>query len=213
MRLPALGLALAAAPVAAQERLTGKVAVSSVEHRARAVPSPRVERSTGVFLGGGVQYQVTGWVSVELDVWAGALRGRTEGTIDRDAAQLSLSAGVPATSWLTVEGGVERRVYSSVVARQGWTIVRVGAEAHFDLLGGAAAGIARLHYLPSVAVRDLGPPDFALVAAAGMEYRVGPATLRILYDVERVDFPERNGTRWIEELSALSVTLGLRLGR
>lgn len=187
--------------------------MSSAEHRVRAGASPGVERSNGVLVGGGMQYQVTGWVAVELDVWVGSLRGRTEGAFDRDAARLSLSAGIPATTWLTVEGGVERRVYSNVFASQHWTILRVGAEGRLDFLGGAAAGIARLHYLPSVAVRGLGPPDFALVAAAGMEYRVGPAALRVVYDVERVDFPERNGTRRLEDLSALSVALGLRLGR
>jgi hypothetical protein len=189
------------------------VTVSSVEHRVYAVPANGVERSNGVVLGGGMLFQVSGWMALELDVWIGALRGRTEGAIDRDAAQLSLGAGIPVTRWLTVDGGVHRRAYSSAVASQLWTALRVGAEGRLDFLGGHATGFGRFHYFPSIVVRGLGPPDFALAAAAGMEYRVGPATLRVLYDLERVDFPERNGIRRLEELSALSVRLGLRLGR
>ena len=206
-------LAMAAAPTAAQDRLTGSVTVSSVEHRVFASEQLGVERSSGVFLGGGMSFQASGWVGVGVEAAVGALRGRTVGALDRDAAEVSLSASIPATTWLTIDGGLEWRVYSNPVARQRWTVLRVGAEARLDFLGGGAAGVARLHYLPSVAVAGLGPPDFALEAGAGMEYRVGPATLQVLYGLERVDFPERNGVRRLEELSALSVRLGLRLGR
>ena len=179
----------------------------------RAGTALGVERASGLFLSGGILYQASGWVGMTLEASVGALRGRTEGAIDRDAAQVSLSAGIPATAWLTVDGGVQWRVYSTVFAQQRWSVLRVGAEARLPFLGGSAAGVARLHYLPSVSVRGLGPPDLALAAAAGMEYRIGPATLDVFYDLERVDFPERSGVRRLEELSSLSVRLGLRLGR
>ena len=213
LRLAALGLVAAAAPAAAQDRLTARVTVAVLEHRALASPSVGVERSNGALLGGALLYQASTWLTVELETWMAALRGRSEGAIDHDVAQVSLNAGIPAATWLIVDGGVRLRAYSSPVARQRWTMLRVGAEARLEFLGGSVAGIARLHYLPSVTVRGLGAPDVAVAAAAGMDYRLGPTTLRVLYDLERVDFPERNGTQRLEQLSGLSLTLGMALGR
>ncbi len=51
----------------------------------------------------------------------------------------------------------------------------------------------------------------AFRAATGLEYRIRTTTLGVEYSLERYDFPAEAGVRRLEQLSALTLRLELRL--
>jgi hypothetical protein len=125
--------------------------------------------------------------------------------------EVGVAARVGATSWLDAEVGAARRVYSSSIARQGWTLIHVGATARVMFAGNAIRGVASAGLLPIASVAGLPNPDRAFRARTGLEYRIRSATLIFDYSLERYDFPTEEGVRRLEQLSALTLRLDLRL--
>jgi hypothetical protein len=99
-----------------------------------------------------------------------------------------------------------------MLARQGWAIVSLGAEARVPIAAGTVHAIASGALLPVTAVSGLSASQRAFVAATGMEYRRRASTLRVLYSLEQYDFPAPSGARRLEQVSALTVALGMRFG-
>jgi len=62
-----------------------------------------------------------------------------------------------------------------------------------------------------VSASGLRGPDTAFRAATGLEYRVRTTTLCVEYSLERYDFPAEAGVRRLEQLSAVTLLLELRL--
>ena len=135
----------------------------------------------------------------------------SRGAVDRDVGEIATEAMLAAAPWLTLQLGATRRVYSTAIARQRWTIVYLGAEVRSSLVGGAISGLARAALLPVVSINGLDRPEVALTAAAGMEYRVGSLRFQALYELERYDFPIREAVRRLEQLAQLSVRCSVRL--
>lgn len=206
------GAVLAPLPaVAVGQRVTTAAATAAhLEYRVDA--GYGVERLVGAALGVGAALELRPWLAVALAVHAGRLDGRTSGALDRDLGQVSLDARARVTPWLVVEGGVLARSFGTTVARQRWVALRTGAEVRFAFLGAGVHGILRGGYLPAVWVNGLDQPELAFTAASGLEYRLPVATARLLYELERYDFPRLGASERAEQLAVLrlEVAFGLR---
>lgn len=183
---------------------------SFVEHRVDA--GYGLERASGPVGGGEVALRFGARWQVAVRLQGGSLTARTTGALHRDVGEIGVEAGLRTAQWLTLRVGVTRRVYATMLARQGWAIVSLGAEARVPIAAGAVQAIANGALLPVTAVSGLSASQPAFAAATGMEYRRGGRTLRILYSLERYDFRARSGARRLEQVSALTVALGMRFG-
>jgi len=202
------GAILSAAPAAAQRALTVAPLVSLAEHRVDA--GFGVERSLGPILGGVGTVRFSPRVTVAVHALGGSLFG-SQGVLDRDVGELGVEASVITVPWLALEAGATRRAYSTKLGRQTWTLVGLGATARMAFAGNAIHGVWRAALLPAVSASGLRGPDRAFRAATGLAYRVRTTTLGVEYSLERYDFPAAAGVRRLEQLSALTLLLELRL--
>ena len=202
------GAILSAAPAAAQRALTVAPLVSLAEHRVDA--GFGVERSLGPILGGVGTVRFSPRVTVAVHALGGSLFG-SQGVLDRDVGELGVEASVITVPWLALEAGATRRAYSTKLGRQTWTLVGLGATARMAFAGNAIHGVWRVALLPAVSASGLRGPDRAFRAATGLAYRVRTTTLGVEYSLERYDFPAAAGVRRLEQLSALTLLLELRL--
>ena len=209
--LGAFGIALSAGPTAAQRAVTPFASLSLAEHRVDV--GYGVERSRGAILGGGARVRLGARVELALRVQGGWLNAATPGAVDRDVGEVGLEAGVRAAPWLTFRAGAQRRAYSSMIARQGWTLVDVGAEVRFAFARGTITGVTRAAVVPVVSVSGLPRPDVAVTAATGLQIRRRGATLGALYSLERYDFPAQGAISRREQLAAVTLRLDVGLGR
>ena len=116
---------------AAQLGVRASVTFAHADHRVEAGFGP--ERSSGFVLGGAVRVEARRWLTVAAAASAGHLAGAARDVIDRDIAQLDLGIGLVPLAWLALEAGLTVRTYSTVVARQRWTLGRLTAEARVPL--------------------------------------------------------------------------------
>ena len=202
------GAILSAAPAAAQRALTVAPLVSLAEHRVDA--GFGVERSLGPILGGVGTVRFSPRVTVAVHALGGSLFG-SQGVLDRDVGELGVEASVITVPWLALEAGATRRAYSTKLGRQTWTLVGLGATARMAFAGNAIHGVWRAALLPAVSASGLRGPDRAFRAATGLAYRVRTTTMGVEYSLERYDFPAAAGVRRLEQLSALTLLLELRL--
>jgi hypothetical protein len=212
LALGAVALLTGVRGAAAQRQLIGVAGLSFAEHRVDA--GFGVERTAGPVITAGIALAPRPRLALELRGRAGSLPGQAAGAFDRDLGELALETRWRAMPALDVGTEVMWRSYASMVGRQRWVLVRTGIEARLPLVGVDATTLLRAAYLPVVAVPGLGTPRLAVSAGAGMEYRVGPTRLRVLFELERYDFaPVGETARRVEQLSGLSVALTMRLGR
>lgn len=196
---------------AAQRTVSGAALVSLSEHRVDA--GFGVERASGLVLGAVAGMRIGPPFELALHLAGGSLDASTVGAVDRDLGEIGLTATVDATSWLSLQARAARRVYSTAIARQAWTLVGVEAQGRLAFTGQSTRGVGRLGLIPVASVKGLPRPDFAFSAAAGLEHAAGAITLRALYSLERYDFPTRDGTRRAEQLSMLTLEAGLTTRR
>lgn len=208
--LLALGLAVLEG-AAAQRRLSGSAWASLAEHRVDA--GFGLERASGLVVGATASGHLGPLLELALRAQGGSLKASTAGAVDRDLGEIAVATRVAAASWLCLQAEASRRVYSSTIARQAWTLVGLGAEIQVPFTEEAVRGLARVGFLPVVSVKGLQRPDFAFTAAVGLEYAASPLTLRALYSLERYDFPVRDAWRRREQLSALTLQLSLATAR
>jgi len=152
-------------------------------------------------------------VHLQVAAFGGRLKADGGDAEDRDVAEIGVDAGYRTLPWLTLAAGVTTRTYTSPLARQRWTALRIGAEARLGLLDGRVEGIGQFVLLPVVAVSGLDQPDLAYSTAAGIEYHVGPLGVGLCYALERYDFPTRDGVSRDEQLSSLQLYASARLVR
>ena len=197
-----------ALPVAAQRSLMVAPLVSLAEHRVDA--GFGIEHSLGPILGGVATLRFGSRLTLAGRALGGSLFGST-GVLDRDVGELGVEASVVTAPWLAFQARAVRRAYSTKLGRQTWNMVGLGATARAAFAGDAIHGVWRVTLLPVVSVSGLRDPDVAFRAAAGLEYRVRTATLGVEYSRERYDFPPEAGVRRLEQLSALTLLLELRV--
>jgi len=196
------------APAGAQRALTVAPLVSLAEHRVDA--GFGVERSLGPIVGGVGTLRFVRRLEVEVRAVGGRLIGST-GVLDRDVGELGVEASVLTLPWLALQAGAARRAYSTKLGRQTWTLVSLGGTARMAFAGDAIHSVWRAALLPAVSASGLRDPDVAFRAATGLEYRVRTTILMVEYSLERYDFPAEAGVRRLEQLSALTLRLELRL--
>ncbi len=199
---------LAAEPAEAQTRISGSILGGVMEHRVDA--GYGVAQARGPVEGGEIAVQRGARFALVVRGQVGTLTASGPGATDRDVAEVGVAASVVTVSWLALQGGVTRRSYSTVLARQRWTTVHVGAEARLPFGGSAVSGIVRGALLPVVSVNGLEGPDVAFTAAAGMEYGWERLVLGAFYSLERYDFPMQGAARRLEQLTAFTLRVGLR---
>jgi hypothetical protein len=207
----ALALVTTAPPAAAQWTLRGSGVVSVMRHRVDA--GFGVEPSGGVTLGGELVVGKGDRLALRLVTLSGSLDAAGPGAIDRDVADVGAEVEVVALPWLAAQAGVRRRTYSTVLARQRWTTLHVGAEARLRLTETGLSGIVRGAALPGVWVNGLDQPDLAFTVASGMEYHRGRASVAVLYSVERYRFPAGAKPSRREQIAALALKAGWSVTR
>jgi hypothetical protein len=200
------GLLLAACALPAQVAVMGSVLTGVAEHSVDA--GYGVEHASGPILGGAASVYVFDRMEVALEALGASLSAASPDVLDQDVGQITARLRVRTVRWLAVEAGYVRRVYSTALARQTWTMIATGVEVRVAILDGAVHGVARVDLLPSVSVNGLPKPDLAFTSAAGLDYHYGSFTAGILYSLERCDFPVVTSTQRLEQLTALSLRLG-----
>ncbi len=203
------GLALTPVPAAGQMSLQGRAEIGRVEYRVR--DAGLAQSSSGVVFGGALGLLVRD----RFEVWGEARGGRlaaasAEGE-DRDLAEVQLVGAAHLRPWLTAQGGVNVRSYSTPLARQRWTTLRLGAEAHVPLALEGVRGLVRAQWMPVVSVSGLEHPDIALGAGVGVEWRGTRVSVRALYTLERYDFSGSAAAKRLEEVSSLQLGAIVRL--
>lgn len=196
-----------APPATAQWTVQGSGVVSGLRHRVDA--GYGVEPSSGVLAGAEVAVGAGDRLTVRLLAQAGSLHADAPGAIDRDVADIGARVDVVALHWLTLEAGVRRRTYSTVLARQPWTTLALGAEAHVPFTETGLTGIVRGAILPGVWVNGLAQPDLAIALASGMEYRRRRVSVSLLYGLERYRFAAAGtAAERREQLGGLTLAVG-----
>ena len=208
-RAAVLVAALAARPAAAQ-RLTLGGTLSSVDHRVDA--GFGLERVAGLVTGGVVRGRVA-LLDVEAHARTGRLRLQSSTGTDLDVAELGVAARRWVRPWIAARGALLARGYSSDVGRQRWTMASLGPELRLPFAAGRIYGIARGAWLPVVAVSGLSHPKTAFTASAGTEYAVSQWAFALTYELERYDFRPQAGVARFEQVSALTLTASVGVGR
>lgn len=207
----ALALVTTAPPAAAQWRVCGSGVVSVMRHRVDA--GYGVEPSSGVTVGGELAVGKGDRLTLRLSTQTGSLDAAGPGAVTRDVADVGAVVEAVVLPWLDAQAGVGRRTYSTVLARQRWTTVHVGAEARLRFTETGVSGIVRGAVLPEVWVNGLDQPDLAFAVAAGMRYRRGRASVAVLYSVERYRFPAGARPSRREQVAALAFQAGWSVTR
>jgi len=206
-----VGIALSPGQALAQRAVTAFASLSVAEHRVEA--GYGVERAWGAILGGGASLRLGTRVELGLRVQGGRLNTSAPGAVDRDVGEVGLEADVRVVPWVTFRVGARRRTYSSVVARQGWTMVDVGPEVRLAFARGTISGVTRAALVPVVSVSGLPRPDVAVTGATGLQFRWRGLLLGALYSLERYDFPAEGAIARLEQLAAVTLRLDVGLGR
>lgn len=203
LRLVALGLALTPGLAAAQVSVEGRVDVGRAEYRVRQAGV--LQPAAGMVFGAAIGLHIRN----RFEVWGSALGGRLAATTpdgeDRDIADVRLVGSASVQPWLTLQGVVDARSYSTPLARQHWTTLRLGAEAYVPLAPEGMRGIVRAQWMPVASISGLPGPAVALAAGAGVEWRGSRFSAGAVYMLERYDFPGSAATKRLEELAVLQL--------
>lgn len=208
--LLALGTLAVSSMAGAQIAFRGTAQIGRAEHQVRDAGA--LVATSGTVFGGALAVTVRNQFEIKAEVWGGRLNAAGSPSLeDHDVAEVQLIGGVRARPWLLLQAGPAVRSYSNVLARQRWTTLRVGAEAHMSLATESIRGVLRGYWLPIVSVKELSRPEIALATSVGLEWRGSRITLGTTYTLERYDFPANAGMRRLEQFSSLQLRAGLRL--
>ena len=201
-----LAALLLPAPARAQSGVRVAAIVAHADHRVEAGFGP--ERSSGFLLGSELRLEAGRGLAFAAAGSAGKLAATASDALDRDLAQLNVGAELMPLGWLALEAGLIVRTYSTVVARQRWTLGRLGAEARVPLSGEVLHVLGRVSLFPSVSVNGLPGPDVAFETAVGLGYARGRWAVDLRYSLERCDFPSQGAGERSEQLTALALRVG-----
>lgn len=172
-----------------------------------------LERSSGVMFGVGADVITRGWLRASFQVSTGTLAAQTPAARDQTVTDGRLDVGIAAFSWLTLNVGVQSRVYSDISTSK-WIMVRTGGDLRFNLGDTPLTGLASLNLLPYTS-RGEGntSPNFGMTTAFGMGFERGRFSASLKYFIETYGFPAQAGIAAREEqFSGLEFRLGLLFG-
>lgn len=187
------------------QRLTAGIAFTAAQHRVDAGFGREV---TSGLLGTFDLSAAVGRFALGVEATGGTMTGAD--LPDRRLGEIRGSVAFMVRPWLALEAAAATRTYTVPVARQRWTAGSIGSEVKVAFAGGHIEGVGRLMFTPLVSVTDLDARP-SLSAAAGIDYRRGPATVRLAYWLERSSFVAQGGVSRREQLSGL--TLRFRVSR
>lgn len=205
-------MTLGPGPADAQLAVTIGGAAALVEHRVEAGYGAEIA-SGGVFVGSaGVKL----WNRVGLTAvaQAGVLEPRAGAGLKRELAEVGVLGACRLLRWLSIEGGVRWRAYSTVLARERWAMLEVGAAARVPFAVRGLYGLGSVAVEPRITVTGSANPRPGFSALTGVEYTPGRLGVQLVYLRERYEFPAAGGIRRLEQVSsaAIRLTLGV-LGR
>jgi len=197
--------------LAAQSKATIGAGVSLVEQRVDIGGS--VQRTFGPVVEVFGTRPVNPWLELRGHVASGALHARTDSAEARDVGEVGVDARAALWPALAVTAGLRVRTFSGPLAVQRWTSLSLGAEGRMLFVGGAMRGVVRGAVLPLVSVSGHARPTLAVTVASGLEWMGERLTGAAFYTLERYDFPNQGADRRLEQVAALTLQVGLRLGR
>jgi len=189
--------------------VSGRVAL--VEQRVDA--GFGLERFAGVGLGLDVERRLGSRLTAGLRAQGATVRPDDDGDLDRRIGEAEFSAVLALKPWWGLYGSIMRRAIANDAGRQQWTLVRLGADLRPAFSGGRLHALGRLGMIPVAAVSGLSQSSLALDGLVGVEYDHPRYGLRLAYGLERFAFTAANGNRRDEQLSTLTVRVGVRLQR
>jgi hypothetical protein len=172
-----------------------------------------VERFAGVGLGLDVERRLGSRFTVGLRGQGATVRPDDSGDLDRRIGEAELGAAMALKPWWGVYGSVMRRAIANDAGSQQWTLVRIGAELRPAFSGGRLHALGRLGAIPVTSVSGLSQSSLAFDGLVGVEYEHPRYALRLAYGLERFAFTSENGNRRDEQMSTLTVRVGVRLQR
>jgi hypothetical protein len=186
-------------------------AVAQVDHRVNL--GAGVENTNGILAGAELTLMPARELIVRGHYLTGSLDSKSVGVEKRSMAEANLEVSIAALAGtsILVEGVL--RGYETSLARQRWTLLRLGAEVRLPFVGGGVEGVVRALVAPVARVSGLSSPGVPISAAAGFEFRSSPFSATAMYALERYTFPEATGVQRMEQLGSFRVGLGLTLGR
>ncbi len=172
-----------------------------------------LERSSGVMFGVGAEIVTRGWFRAGVQVATGTLAAQTAASRDQTVTDGRVDLGIAAFPWLTLNAGVQSRVYKDISAVR-WVMVRTGGDVHVNLGGTPLTGIASLNLLPVISRGDGNTaPNFGMNTGLGMGFERGRFNASLKYFVERYGFPAQAGAAARQEqFSGLEFRLGILFG-
>ena len=211
-----VGQGAPSAPIALGSALTVSAVALEAEHLVDLGFGP--ERTAGLMYGGDIDWQIAQRFLFRALAATGRLAADSAGVHDRNVAQALVDLRITALSWLAFRIGGGRLVYQELTpggaafgSREGWWLVRSGAEASFDLANGAIRTVVRGSLLPLLSVQNATfNPNLGFGGGAGVEYHHGLFSASLNYDLERYTFP--SAARRSEQLATLRLGIGLFLG-
>ena len=171
-----------------------------------------LERFAGVGLGLGVERGLGSRFTIGLRTQGTTVRPDDSGDLDRRIGEVELSAVMALKPWWGIYSSVMRRAIANDAGSQQWTLVRVGAEVRPAFSGGRLYALGRLGAIPVTSVSGLSPSSLSFDGVVGIEYDHPRYALRLVYGLERFAFSSENGNRREEQLSTLTLRVGLRMG-
>jgi hypothetical protein len=220
----ALGMLVLGGPAASP--VWGQVAPPTSQPGVGLSVSGVALQTRGTALFGGSREVITGtWTGVAAELRLGLLVFEGVGTrgtlsaaentfaLQRDGGEMRGIGRLEVQPWLWLEGGYGQRAFDSPAGYQRWTIPALGLAIAPPLGHRALRAHVRGHYLPSPKIEGQEAAKTAFAVEAGLTARPPrvPVIFRVLYRLERYDFPAAAGR--IEQFDALHVSLGLRVGQ
>jgi hypothetical protein len=172
-----------------------------------------LERSSGPMFGVGAEVITRGWLRANFQITTGTLAAQTSAARDQTVTDGRFDLGIAAFSWLTLNAGVQSRVYEDITSVR-WVMFRTGGELKFNLGDTPLTGVASLNLLPYIS-RGEGntAPNFGMNTSFGMGFERGRFNASVRYFLESYGFPSQGGVAAREEqFSGLEFRLGLMFG-
>ena len=151
-------------------------------------------------------------MEIDLTLLGGTLSPRNPLADDRRVAELAGRASLLARPWLALQLGGYTRTHSTVVARERWSALLLGAEVRPAFAAAPIRAVLSASLMPLVTVTGAAHPSFAFAGATGLEWQASHFTAAFTYRVERYDFPRAGTLKRAEQFSTLSARLGWLIG-
>ena len=213
----AVGSALAACALEAQfhvslPRGTVSPVIATADHRVDAGFGR--EQTAGLLFGGQLDIEPDERFLVSLRALGGTLEvdHSTPLADSRSVGELTLGTRMELLPWLRGTASVTGRSYEGALARQHWSELAVGGEAHLPIIDGLVDGSLGLSLVPLVKVTGREAPDLAVSGIARLRHAGERFDIAIGYSIESYNFPTVRGVDRVEEFSMLYLRAGVRIG-